>query len=263
MASWACAWLLATGCGFDLAGARELADAASLDESPPRPEGGHDPAPSPDAALDGDFVADAEADTSPPLKGPCDDPSIVFCAPFDGTAVDVKRGKAIGGAITVTFVPGVVGQAALLGATSALVVLDNAAWAYTTLTVEMWARPDELPAAGARAGLLDKDGSFGVFAYPDGTVSCIMNQTATATVFVTLGTWVHVACVNDGISVTLYANGVLAATTPSAGVVLTSALTAIGNNSPDLGSPLLGAIDMLRVYSRAKTAAEIAADATP
>ena len=70
------------------------------------------------------------------------------------------------------------------------------------------------------------------------------------------------ACVNDGTSTTLYVNGVMKATNAASTVTLTGALAAIGNNSPDLGSPWIGALDTLRVYSRAKTAAEIALDGT-
>jgi hypothetical protein len=100
-----------------------------------------------------------------------------------------------------------------------------------------------------------------VFVYADGTLNCIMNQTAGAKVLTKTAQWVHIACVNDGSSTKLYADGVVQASVPAGSGAQTANLVAIGNNSPNLGSPLLGALDLLRVYARAKSAAEVAADA--
>ena len=197
-----------------------------------------------------------------PPPAPCDDPTLILCVRFDGTAVDGAHNQPIDVSGNVTYVTGVDGKAALLDSTSAIKVADGPPWKYSKITVEMWARPDALPTDSGRAGLLDKDLSFGMFTYPGGSLSCIFNQTASGTAFTTLGKWVHVACVNDGMSTTLYVDGVVKATVAAGVVSTTGALAAIGNNSPDLGSPWIGALDDVRVYSRAKTAAEIAADAT-
>jgi len=197
-----------------------------------------------------------------PAPGPCDDPTLILCVRFDGTTVDGAHNQPIDVSGTVTYVAGVDGKAALLDSTSAIKVADGPPWQYSKITVEMWARPDALPTGTDRAGLIDKDQSFGVFTYAGGSVNCIFNQTASGTAFTTLGTWVHVACVNDGTTTTLYVDGVMKATVAASNVSTTGALAAIGNNSPDLGNPWIGALDTVRVYARAKTAAEIAADAT-
>ena len=243
------------GCGFDGAGTLDLPDAqapaavATADAS--------------SGATDAPMVLDAaQVDEGAPSPGPCDDPTLVLCIPFDGAALDAAHGQAIEVGGKVTYVMGVEGQAAALDATSAITLPHGPAWQYTSITIEMWARPDALPAAGARAGLLDKEASFGIFAYADGTVGCIMGQTALGKTFTTLGTWVHLACINDGASTTLYVDGAVKTTTPGLiKVAPSTALAAIGNNSPSLGDPWIGALDMLRVYARAKTAAEIALDA--
>jgi hypothetical protein len=250
--------LTADACGLDAVGALEASDAAAesattLPDGAPLPA---DAAPAPDA--DATTFSDGAIDVGP---GPCDDPAIVLCVGFDGTLSDAAHAQPLQKSGTVTFVPGVVGQAVQLDATSALTLADGPAWTYAKLTVETWVRLDEIPTGGARAGLLDKDNSFGAFVYAGGLVSCFMNAAASAIVLPTTGQWVHIACVNDGASTTLYADGLPKATVASAPVALTTSLVAIGNNSPSLGSPLVGALDLLRVYSRAKTAAEIAADA--
>ncbi len=242
----ASAWLLveaSAGCGFDGVGSLEL-------------EGGAPPA---DAAVEPDARDAAVPDATTP--GPCDDPAIILCVGFDGTAVDRAHAQPIQMNGTVKFIPGVVDRAVLLDSTSELTVADGPAWKYTALTFETWVRVDTLPPDGGRSGLLDKDLSFGVFVYPGGTLNCVMNNTASAVVLASAGQWVHIACVNDGSSTTLYANGVATKTVDAGPVSETTALAAIGNNSPNFGSPLIGALDLMRVYSRAKTAAEIAADA--
>lgn len=249
LASVTIAVAISSGCGLDAVGSLVVADAglrnAPLVEAAP-------PAP-PDAA-----TSDA-GDAAPPDE--CADPSLVLCVPFDGVPADRAHGQAIQVSGLVTFVAGIHGEAVLLDPTSALTVADGPDWTYTKLTVETWVRVDALPADGGRSGLLDKDGSFGVFVYPDGTVDCVMSGVASAKVLATVGTWVHVACVNDGAATSLYADGVLQTSVDAGAVSQTTALAAIGNNSPNLGNPLVGALDLLRVYSRAKTAAEIAADA--
>ena len=257
---------MASGCGFDGVGLLDppveatavgMGDAAAGDAAG---EATGDATDDP-VSLEVGVVVDGSVEAGPPPPGLCDDPAIVLCVRFDGSAVDGAHGQPINVSGNVSYVSGVEGKAALLDATSAVTSPNGPAWQYTSITVEMWARPDALPSGGGRAGLLDKDLSFGVFAYADGTVSCIMNATATGKVFSTLGTWVHVACVNDGTSTKLYVDGAVKTTVTAGAVTPTTALAAIGNNSPDLGNPWIGALDTLRVYSRAKTAAQIADDA--
>jgi hypothetical protein len=246
-------WLpVAAGCGFDLPGTKEAPGAGPPDGSSPQ-----------DAAVDHvDASADpVDAAVEAAAKSRCDDPAMILCVDFDGTVVDGAHGLKIDVAGNVGFTPGIVGQAAVLDATSRVTTADGPAWAFTSLTLETWVRPDALPPAGGRYALLDKDGSFGLFVYGNGTIGCSVSQAVSAPALLTPGVWVHVACVNDGSSTTLYVAGAVKAKAVSSGGPSTTALVAIGNNSPNFGAPLIGAIDELRVYSRAKTAAEVSADA--
>jgi hypothetical protein len=253
--------IAANGCGFDGLGTLE-GSATQVDGAAPALDADvdHELTVSGDASGASDGGADADA--GPRIPGPCEDSAMILCMGFDGALVDEAHGQRVDKSGTVSFVPGVVGQAALLDVSSAITVPDGPPWKYSSITVEMWVRRDMAPPAGGRAGLLDKDNSFGMFTYPDGTVSCIMGgAVATGPVFTSTPTWVHVACVNDGTTTRLYADGLAKVVISAGAVPTTTALAAVGNNSPNLGSPLVGAIDLLRVYSRAKTAAEIAADA--
>jgi hypothetical protein len=193
--------------------------------------------------------------------GPCSDPSLVLCMRFEDDLTDEAHAQTPTVTGTPTFITGKSGKAVLLSASTSIHITDNPAWTYTTLTYEAWIRPDAIPATGARAGLLDKDNSFGVFLYPGGIVSCILSGTASANVAVQ-AQWVHIACVNDGTTTKLYADGIEKASVSASTLGTTSAVAAIGGNSPS-GDPLTGAMDTLRVYARARSAAEIAADATP
>lgn len=211
-----------------------------------------------DAAVD---VA-AEAVSEVPVADPfCDptDPDLILCVPFDGQVADdsVHR-QAIEVSGPVDFVPGVRGSAVVVGAATTLHVPHGDPWDYSTLTVELWFRPDGVPDAG-RAGLFDKNGSFGVFLHPGGIVRCIVGATVEAQA-ARVGAWTHVACVNDGEKAAIYVDGARVAEIDSDPVAVTEALAAIGGDSPS-GDPLSGALDGVRVFARARTVEEVAAAA--
>jgi hypothetical protein len=252
-------WL--SGCGLTLTGtldpiAEEVAEAAPLpDGSAP------EASPSDEAGLVESGAAPDAADAA--ARPFCDptDTTLVACFEFEGKIVDesshAQHVDVLGPTI---FVRGHQGKALLMDDLTRVHVPDNTAWKDGELSVEMWIYPVYLPDGTARAGLLDKDGAFGLFVHPDGTVSCTMNGAVEAVV-AEVGVWSHVACVNDGTNIVLYADGVAKASTPAAGpVVTTGELAAIGGNSPD-GEPFRGAIDDLRVFARARTPDEIAAAA--
>jgi hypothetical protein len=249
-------------CGLDVVGAADAPPAAvpdvAMDSASPTPPPA--PPPPPPAFVDagGDAGVDAPVDAGPPF---CDasDTSLVLCVQFENEVRDESSyAQPIVESGSVAFGPGKHGQAVVVGDTTTLHMTDGPAWRYTALTVEMWIRPDALPASGGRMGLLDKDASFGVFLYSDGSVACIMGATASAVVL-TVGTRTHVACVNDGTTTKLYADGVESASATGAVAASTSTI-AIGGNNPS-GDPLVGALDELRVTARALSATEIAADA--
>jgi hypothetical protein len=73
-----------------------------------------------------------------------------------------------------------------------------------------------------------------------------------------LSTWTHLAQTWDGSTLRLYIDGAEVATQPSPGTLITSTgQVRIGGSS---GQFFSGLIDEVRIYNRARTAAEIAAD---
>ncbi len=73
-------------------------------------------------------------------------------------------------------------------------------------------------------------------------------------------TWTHLAMTYDGAQVTLYLNGVSAASAPASGpVAATASPLWIGNNAY-AGEAFRGSIDDVRIYDRVLSPAEIAAD---
>ena len=125
------------------------------------------------------------------------------------------------------------------------------------VTVEMWVRPDALPpTAQARTGLFDNDGQYSVFLFGDGTVHCLASGEIEA-VGLAVGTWTHVACVHNGLSVTLYIDGAALATALAGPLGLMPNGSNIGSNSPDGNDRFIGRIDELRIFRRARTPDEL------
>jgi hypothetical protein len=246
------------GCGLTVIGTFDPI-ARDIGEASPIPDASR-PA---EVSVEPDAKSEAETSAPPAPRPFCDpsDTSLVACFDFDGTIVDASSHRQHADVSGPTFfVSGLHGRALLMDDLSRVHLPDNPAWKDGELSVEMRFRPFSMPVDGARVGLLDKDLSFGLFLHPGGSVSCTMNGYVEA-VIAQVATWTHVACVNDGTDVILYADGAAKASAPAAGtVVATGEVVAIGGNSPD-GEPFLGAIDDLRVFARARTPDEIAAAA--
>jgi len=91
------------------------------------------------------------------------------------------------------------------------------------------------------------------------------DKEATAGPALPVGAWTHLAVTYDGTSVRLYVNGVLRSTLAGAGggITTSTAPVRIGGNVV-FSSPgteyFAGLIDEVRIYNRALTAGEIAAD---
>ena len=99
-------------------------------------------------------------------------------------------------------------------------------------------------------------------------VATTTDRGARGTAAIPLNTWTHLATTYDGTNLRVYVNGVLAGTTAGSGSinVANGALRIGGNNSAPLGQGEFykGLIDEVRIYNRALSASEIAADmATP
>jgi hypothetical protein len=154
------------------------------------------------------------------------------------------------------------------GGSSRVTVPDSASLDLTTgMTIEAWVRPTTL--AGYQSLVMKElpaDHAYTLYGNspgvgPSGAVVTTsgIQITGTATPLA-LNTWTHLAVTYDGAQLRLFRNGTEVAALPMTGTMLTSSnpLT-IGSNSI-WGEYFAGAIDEVRVYNRALSAAEIATD---
>jgi uncharacterized protein len=204
-----------------------------------------------------------------PVAAFCDprDPSLVACYAFEDTTEDTS-GHALHATMTnVSFVTGKVGKAMQFGINSAADVADSTLLDVAAITVEAWVYPFVLPGNGARAGILDMNAQWGLFLHePNGRVQCTMvgGPSMQVDAAVEPNKWTHVACTYASGVTTLYVRGTQLAQVAGGGVLATGGTTgfSIGaDNPPGSGSRITGLVDQLRIYSRARTAAEICADA--
>jgi hypothetical protein len=247
--------LAASGCSLDPSGL-----AARADETDGSVDAGVDAADvGDDAAPDAEPSADAPApDTNVPTSTLCASrASLLACFPFDGSVTDeAPNAPQPTTAKVAGFVAGHEGQAAVIDAASSIVIPSGNAWNVSIFSIEMWIKPTSIPGAGARAGLLDSDGRFGLFLYDNG-LRCIISGGIVQGPIVPAGTWSHVACTHSGTSLRVFVNGTAVAEAVASGVGLSSGPTTIGSNSPS-GDTFDGAIDSVRVWATARTDAEIA-----
>jgi len=201
--------------------------------------------------------ADTAADALPPLSPICKPaPSLIACFPFEGAANDeAPSGPQPSAVQNVSYGPGPDGLAVQVDGSSVITLPSAAVWNVSQVTIEMWFRLTQVPAAGQRMGLFDSDGRYGVFVYDDG-VHCVLPDTVSIGL-VPVNEWTHIACVHDGTSVIAYKNGDPVSSLPATSPPTQSQLAAaIGANSPS-GDHLVGAIDSLRVWSMARSAGDI------
>ncbi|MBS2013129.1 MAG: LamG domain-containing protein [Deltaproteobacteria bacterium] len=228
-------------------------DDAPLPAPPPRADAG-------DAAtVDASGEADAGAPDASPTPPLCTVSDLVLCMPFDGAVADKGPNRfAPTEVANVTFGPGKNGMAAQLDATSVIRLGASPSLDVTHATIEAWIT--RAPGASGDGVVFDADNRFSLTIEADGDVKC---KTASADVIagkVATGVWTHVACTFDGSKLRVYIDGTLKDTDNGAITPSPGSGAAIGGNAP-AGEPFLGAIDSLRVFSVARSAAEIAAAA--
>lgn len=215
-----------------------------------------------------DAGTDPGPDAPPPDIGAvCDpaDPSLIACYRFESNLFESQphdesahgnNGLATG----LTLVLGHDGHGSAMDSTPAsdVRVPDSASLdPSTAVTLEAWIRPRTVPATG-RAGIVDNDGQYGMFLAAGGAVQCMTGSGNLIGPSVVVGRWTHVACTYDGAAVRLYQDGYVSATSPATGPLTTDRTDglAIGHNSP-AGDPFDGAIDDLRIWSVARSDADL------
>ena len=212
-------------------------------------------------AVDAVDAIDAAVDAAaPPFCDPSDT-TLIACYEFEGTTNDASGHNLNASSTGVTYVTGKRGMAAHADAGTGMNVAEDALLDPPAITIEAWIRAP-IPASG-RAGIVDNQGQWGFFLQPGGALQGI-NLTSTASVPDSV--WTHVAETYDG-TTRHYVNGVQVGVTAGGGGALSTSgvdgISIAADNPPGAGSPLDGDIDQMRIYSVARTAEQIAADATP
>lgn len=188
------------------------------------------------------------------------DPRLIACYDFEGDAGDRSGHGNDATGIAVSYVAGRFGRAMRMDESSRA-DLDMPSLSTTQWTFDAWIRPDAAP-AGLLELLFDHDSRWAImFEETGGTLRFGCNSTVTqASVSTPLaaGTWYHVACTDDGTTLTGYVDGVgeVLGTGTGGGSTTTAA---IGGNAPILDelSPYLGTIDRVRIWNVALTASEL------
>jgi len=191
--------------------------------------------------------------------------------PLDGSAVDAAHthnGTVSGATFTAYAAPLGGTQAAKFdGVDDEIVVPDDASLDFgpaDEMTLSLWFRKTASPAIyhllGKRNPVtremnyqLARDAGGIHFNSQGGRVDTSVSD-------VPLGVWTHVAATYDGTTLRLYVNGTQASSKAVSGaIVTTTGALRIGGNTI-WGEYFSGLIDEVRVYERALTATEIAAD---
>lgn len=226
--------------------------------------------PQADARVDADGApADGAPADAPPDGAPDGPPALAFCDAaggdliacfeFEGSGADGSPNDLDATLTAVTFVTGQVGMAAHIEGTATITLAESALLAPTALTLEAWIRPAQLPATGARMGIADNEGQWGLFLQPAGALQGVG---LTAQAAIAPGVWTHVALTYDG-TTRMYAAGVEVGASAGGGAPLPASGTqgtSLAGNNPS-GSPLLGEIDQVRLFRVARTPAQICAAA--
>ena len=218
-----------------------------------------------DAALRPAVDARAADASAPPAEDPLCDPAdtaLIGCFAFEDTAESQSGAGLVVTASGLVYGEGIRGRALDTRLQGALHIEETPALDFDAFTIEMWVHPDALPTGAGRAGLFDNDGQYSVFIFQNAGVRCSGSGSVLPEGVLATGTWTHLACVHDGQSVTLHVNGEARATGP-AGPPPRGAINGsnVAGDSPNGNDRFVGRIDELRIWNRARTAAEVCAAA--
>jgi hypothetical protein len=178
----------------------------------------------------------------------CTSSDLIACFRFENDTLDGSlNGHDLTAAGTVGYTSGVDGQAVHIAGDTVLLTPPTGGWASTAYTVEMWVRPQTAPPV--RAALLDNACCYSMFLQANGSLRCNAGSTQAEGGTVPLGVWSHVACVDDGVTLSAYVDGMLVDTESTSVPVPVTTDTAIGVDLPRLDERLDGEIDSVRIWS--------------
>ena len=209
------------------------------------------------------------SNTAPPPMG------LVAAYSFDegaGSTVGDSSGSGNVGTISgaTWTVAGKYGKALTFNGTSNWVTVPdaNSLDLTTAMTIEAWVNPTAV--SGYQEAVLKEatgDLAYALYAnngtpaVPGGVMSSgAAQRTAPGTSAIAVNVWTHIATTFDGVTLRMFVNGVQTGTASLSGSInVTTGPLRIGGNTI-WGEYFSGSIDDVRIYNRALTAAEIAAD---
>ncbi len=241
-------------------------DATNIDASPgdgsPPDTALLDGAPTDGSALDAPSPDTGVMDSGALLPDFCDgaDPALRFCVRFEDALVDDAPAMHSLRGSGHEFTAGHVGRALAHDSGDSVWLGDTSDLETLPFTFETWIRPTEIPTSG-RMGVVDFEGSFGIFLYPGGEVACKSAEEARTSGGVTAGRWTHVACVFETDRVRIYVDGSQAASSSSSYAGGSGGGDfRFGGNAPS-GDDYDGLLDEARYFSDVRTPSELAASA--
>ncbi|MCA9063465.1 MAG: hypothetical protein KDA96_10410, partial [Planctomycetaceae bacterium] len=187
----------------------------------------------------------------------------------DGTAKDVLGNNQPSAANAPAWVSGASGLAGdFNGVDDYIVVPNSTSLSASTVTVDVWVRPD---ATGVNSTIVTKEGvvasseiGFGFRQRADNHFWFVLGREgaasaiAASTTTLTAGQWYHLTGTYDGSNAKLYVNGILEATTATT-VALNSTTPMVIGRQQISGGFFDGMIDELALFDRPLTSGEVAA----
>jgi hypothetical protein len=185
------------------------------------------------------------------------------------TAADLSGNGNTATLTGVTFASGKYGSAVSLNGTSSLVTIpDSASLDLSSgMTLEAWVRATSFASSQT---LVAKERPGGGFPYgveldngvPAGYARTSSFTSATGTAALPTATWKYVAVTYDGSALRAYVDGTQVGTAPASGSIASSSgQLSIGGDSV-WGEYFNGRVDNVRIYDRALSSSELAADRT-
>lgn len=183
------------------------------------------------------------------------------------TAADIQGSRT--GTLTngASWASGRFGAAVLLDGTNDYVALPTFSVSGSALTIAAWVRTNSF-GTGEQRFISKTGGSTTYWSLGTNGTSLLFrlraggsNRTLTSPAILQANSWYHAVATYDGSTMRLYLNGAQVAATGKSGSLSTggTSAVAIGRNPGSASQYFNGAIDDVRMYSRALTAAEVSA----
>jgi hypothetical protein len=213
--------------------------------------------------------SDASADAAAP-RCQSNNSSLVLCLLFEHqngatSLIDESQYGNNSSALNATFATGIDMQALVNeGELESQIDESPSLDVVREISMEMWVKPAAsvdghqwlFDNNSQWAMYLEATNSFGCFLGPGGSVSSAQGV-------IVAGSWQHLACVYDGVTIKLYLNGKSVMQTDFASDLSVSGQngSCVAHNCLAAGNPYLGQMDTLRVWSRALGQRELCSSA--